>query len=228
MCVGWAGGEAAGSAEIGSCALGQASPRAYSPYLRTRCCPSSPIRLPHSAYRQPAAGTVAMHSFFELTNSSERCKKSAVAPSILRLSWSRSFTDAVTRNSIRQNAIDALCPSPTECAAVLFLCAELGECRAVAAAPPASASEFRAAAANYTSGLSSWIDATDHECASFSATLHCGADETAWCSGERRRCSAPAAATDVPLPTWALGMLRQRECLGGPRRIFSRDASTLP
>ena len=27
----------------------------------------------------------------------------------------RSFTDAVTRNSIRQNAIDALCPSPAEC-----------------------------------------------------------------------------------------------------------------
>ena len=46
----------------------------------------------------------------------------------------RSFTDTVTRNSIRQNAIDALCPSPAECAAVLFLCAELGECRAVAAA----------------------------------------------------------------------------------------------
>ena len=46
----------------------------------------------------------------------------------------RSFTDAVTRNSIRQNAIDALCPSSAECAAVLFLCAELGECRAVAAA----------------------------------------------------------------------------------------------
>ena len=44
----------------------------------------------------------------------------------------RSFTDDVTRNSIRQNAIDALCPSPGECAAVLFLCAELGECRAVA------------------------------------------------------------------------------------------------
>ena len=43
----------------------------------------------------------------------------------------RSFTDDVTRNSIRQNAIDALCPSPAECAAVLFLCAELGECRAV-------------------------------------------------------------------------------------------------
>ena len=41
----------------------------------------------------------------------------------------RSFTDDVTRNSIRQNAIDALCPSPAECAAVLFLCAELGECR---------------------------------------------------------------------------------------------------
>jgi hypothetical protein len=40
---------------------------------------------------------------------------------------SRSFTDAVTRNSIRQNAIDALCPSPAECAPVLFLCAELGE-----------------------------------------------------------------------------------------------------
>ena len=58
----------------------------------------------------------------------------------------RSFTDDVTRNSIRQNAIDALCPSPAECAAVLFLCAELGECRAVAAAPPASASEFRAPA----------------------------------------------------------------------------------
>ena len=109
----------------------------------------------------------------------------------------RSFTDDVTRNSIRQNAIDALCPSPGECAAVLFLCAELGECRAVAAAPPASASEFSAAAANFTSGLASWIDATDHECASFSATLHCGADETAWCSGERRRCAAPAAATDV-------------------------------
>ena len=130
----------------------------------------------------------------------------------------RSFTDVVTRDSIRQNAIDALCPSPAECAAVLFLCAELGECRAVAAAPPASASEFRAAAANFTSGLSSWIDATDHECASFSATLHCGADETAWCSGERRRCAAPATAAEVPLPTWALGMLRQRECLGAVAR----------
>ena len=57
----------------------------------------------------------------------------------------RSFTDDVTRNSIRQNAIDALCPSPAECAAVLFLCAELGECRAVRAEPGRRAAHLLAA-----------------------------------------------------------------------------------
>ena len=108
----------------------------------------------------------------------------------------RSFTDDITRRSIRRNAVDALCP-PGTCVAELFFCAELGHCYSVATQPPATMDEYVAARADFAGGLQRILTPEPSmACDESEARLDCSGATRQWCVGPKSRTKCPA---DFPL-----------------------------
>ena len=65
-----------------------------------------------------------------------------------------------------------------------------------------------------------WVDRVDPEwTCGMGRAMACGANETATCTGAGRRCTlTPTVNASIALPTYALGMLRQRACFGAVER----------